>query len=299
MFTPKKFVNKTKLRTEVPEYEHPLHGRYDYDSRTLTEYLITWSGLFQSVVSQAGTHLLTGAFHDGECGIYVSEGGAKIHGVGELTIHERYCSFGGHRHDDDDRNKRVDKLAKLISELVMRFDPMHPVDSLVETAANTLAHAKEGDLELGKKLKLELRAALEKSGAAGPFSGDPLWRFFAHIKSDHPDDRDAQRERLRPYRRYCMTVIGGKAEKDVDRLFAGEDTARKLEADLKEVLDRYSLVSISSPRYQQDPTQPPTFWVNSSVGYGHLTEKQIRTLIAKPIAELRRMKQEGFKLESL
>src|SRR5690606_29250003 len=81
----KKFTNTAKpITDERREYLKNLYrddNFYGFDM--VPKFLQLWGRLFQAVVSQAGTKMLTGKYHTGECGIYKYEGGCKIYGVGE------------------------------------------------------------------------------------------------------------------------------------------------------------------------------------------------------------------------
>lgn len=104
-----KFENSAK-RIEPKDWK----GNYDpclygYDNP---------SPLFQSVISQSATYMLTGKFHDRQCGIYKCEGGCDIVVVDDLVLlDDRY--YWNNRRD----KKHLDQICKLITEVVLGWDP--------------------------------------------------------------------------------------------------------------------------------------------------------------------------------
>lgn len=231
------FKNDAKAAT--PKSYINQNGAYHYDQPS--DYLKPWSRLFQAVISQAGTYLLKGKFHTHECGIYKTEGGCWIEGVGELVLSEYGCYFGGR-----DRPEQA-KLADLITTVVLAFNPMDPINSLICAAAS----------HVGVKSN-KLKAALDKSSCGGAFGGDALWAFFGPNRKIIPDPA---------YRRYCMVKIEGKTDAHVDQIFADEILGKKLYEKLREVFADPKRASHSaqnvyccSPRRGKDGV---SFWVNT------------------------------------
>lgn len=115
-----KFKNRAK-RIKKGFMGCPIeNGMYGYDRPS--KYLLRWGTLFQAVISQAGTYLLTGKFHRGQCGIYKAEGGCRIEGVGDLVLLNDRCQF-----DLYGRSEKIlkdqEKLANLITHIVLKWDP--------------------------------------------------------------------------------------------------------------------------------------------------------------------------------
>jgi len=81
------FVNDTV--TPNSDFMKKVPGAYGF--RKPTNLLLVWSNPFQSLISQAGTYLLTGKFHDRQTGIFKCEGGCNIAGVGDLVLSNDYC----------------------------------------------------------------------------------------------------------------------------------------------------------------------------------------------------------------
>src|SRR6476659_276073 len=178
-----KFENTAKRQD--PKSHIRQAGAYRFDQPS--DYLKSWSRLFQAVISQAGTYLLTGKFHTSECGIYKAEGGCVIKGVGDLVLSEHGCYF-----DHSDKPDEQKKLADLITTVVLAFNPTDPINSLVSSAAS-FANVKAN----------QLKEALEVSGCGGAFGGDALWTFFGPTRTIITDPA---------YRRYCLVKFNGKTD---------------------------------------------------------------------------------------
>ena len=219
----------------------------DYRFTYAPNLLYIWSRLFQSVISQAGTYLLTGKFHTGGCAIYKCEGGCKIHGVGDLVLGPRSCylDFGGWDKKD---KKRIAQLAELISYIVLLWDPNDPIESMLKLAAEQVDVDKEA-----------LRKSIFDSSNGGVFGGDSLSHFFDHNPfGKFPIDRD--------YLRYCLETFEKMTKEQVDQQFADEDLGEDLLKRLKEKCksnqaNRYSSVMCCAPRRKEDGTLE--FWVNT------------------------------------
>lgn len=188
------------------------HGAYGYDKPS--RYLMLWGPLLQRIVSQTGTRLLTGKYHDQECGILVSEGGAQLVDVGELAMCDRFCKLhSGPR--GIERDNIEDKMATIITKVVLSFDPMEPVESMVKAGAAAIGVDE-----------LELVAVISKSRSGGPFGGNALDSFFDRITEFRP--RDEIWKELRPYRRFTLLKSGERDEAEVDEMFADEDLGESL-----------------------------------------------------------------------
>jgi len=238
----KTFKNDAKPKELNKDWDGP--GSYKFDETPIL--LFVWSRLFQSVISQAGTYLLTSKFHENECGIYKCEGGCRIVGVNELVLSRDHCywDFGTSKKD-----KTIKQMADLITHVVLNWDPMNPVDSMIDAASCFI-----------KCLPTELRSAVEKSTCGDVFGGNALANFFNwNPFSDPPIDRD--------YLRYCLMTFNGKTKKEVNQQFADENLGKKLKKKLNEHIrksagDRYvSTVMCCSPRRLEDGSLQ--FWVNT------------------------------------
>lgn len=236
----KKFVNTSKRR----EPQAPIHEYHAYGYDKISPYLFYWSVLLQKVVSQAGTWLLTGRFHDHECGIYKTEGGVHIVGVGELALLHKSCRFDGGGSHEQTRD-----LAEMITKIVLAFDPNDPIESLYK-AGSSAASCK----------KAALVKAVEGSHAGGVFGGDALSALFDHNPfSDPPNDCK--------YRRFILTKFCGKSSQEVDQIFSDEDLGKDLHKRLREAVKARGCsrgwvndVYCCSPRRTQDGLG---FWVNT------------------------------------
>jgi hypothetical protein len=257
------FVNDAKPQ---PLAEHQI-GRAFYQYDQPSKYLAVYGRLLQGVISQAATYLLTAAFHDRDTAIHVSEGGCYIHGVGELVLLDRSCHFTSYHvagRGDRARQDDAERCAGLITHVVIRFDPMQPIESLIEAATDYLAHAVDGDINVARQLKPELRAALEASvRQGGPFSGNALSCFFERVRGY--DSRKFY-DSLRDYRRYCMTTFDDKTDADVDRDFADVDLGRKLHDALRAEYEvGYGSVMCCVPERISGELK---FWINASKSTG-------------------------------
>lgn len=232
------FINESKPRSPTPEFDSP--GTYGYDRPS--KYLFTWSTLLQAVVSQAGSYLLSGKFHANDCGIYKSEGGCRIEGAGDLVLGNRGLYFDY----DLDRNKPTKTLAKLVTAIVLQWDPMDPIDSMLSVAAT----------EAGCTPK-ELKTAVEKSTVGGVFGGNCLSRFFDWNPFGKPPIDLA-------YERWCRVEIKKESAKDVDQNFAdrklGEELLQKLQTKSQAANGHSCLPMCCSPWRNGDKL---TFWINT------------------------------------
>lgn len=245
-------------------------GKYGFDRPS--PYLLQWGSFFQTLVSLAGTKLLTGKFTDRAGGIFKSEGGCLIDGAGDLVLMDSYCRFDGgpylgkdSSHADTPKGRAVQAMADLITKLVLAFDPMRPIDSLLEAAAAVL------DVTAA-----EVRTALEAGrGAGGPFAGDALSSFFRYNPFNTPAND-------RSYERYCRVTISGQTDAEVDQLFADEDLGEELFKKLRERAkdERYRPLCCS-PRRMKDGQL--SFWINTGCSTqidGWRTQAEVEAFIA-------------------
>ena len=159
------------LNTAKPiERRHEGHWSwYGYDRPSV--YLFPWSRLFQIVLSQAGSYLLTKKFHVEMSGIYRAEGGVNLPGVGELVLHADLCHFDEVSSGLEVRDPSY-RIAGLITNVVLAWDPNDPIESLLlHAAVNTNCEVKK------------LREAVL---AAPRIGGDPLRGFFDYCDTFVP-----------------------------------------------------------------------------------------------------------------
>lgn len=260
------FVNAAKPcdpRDHCPWFKDDSDVSHFYGFDKTPDLLYPWSRAIQVIISQAGTKLLTGKFHDGECGIYKCEGGCKIHGVNELVVYHDCCRWDFGKSFD----KNLGKMAKLITAIVLGFDPMDPVNSMLTAASKFL---NESDVETTPE---EIKEAGFNARSGGPFGGDSLSSFFNHNPfSDWKHDRD--------YLRYCYTKFENMTDADVDQKFADEDLGKELLAALNKKFrekDQYEHVLCCLPRRTD---QGLGFWLNNGRKlYGWYTREQIEKII--------------------
>jgi len=187
------FKNTCKARV-VPKGAYP--GTYIFDE--VPPLLMCWSRLFQHTISQAGTFVLTKNFHNQNFGIYKAEGGCNMPGFGELVLHRDYCRWNfrsrGKKTDDETRG-----MAGLISHIVLNWNPMDPVNTIL-VQASVYARCKVEDL----------KKAVETNGVGNPFMGDPLYNFFYGSEFD------------RDYYKFCLVKFSDLTEEQAEERLVKE-----------------------------------------------------------------------------
>lgn len=245
----------------------PAPTHYGFDR--LPRGLFLWSGLLQKVVSQAVTYILSKKFHSGGCGIYKYEGGCRIDGR-EMVLRKKSCCFnyGGKGREEETAT------AKFITELVLAWNPMTPVESMLDKAC-----------ELAGCQKDELVKVLEKEGG-GPFGGDALNDFFSFGFSEREEDRE--------YERYCLEVVNHESKEDVDTLFADRDLSKRLLGALKgkaKVLNTIHFPMCCEPRRNENGL---LFWINTGTNTnidGWKSQEFIETFLDDPTATIKEIER--------
>ncbi len=235
---------------------------YGFDSTPIL--LFQWSRLFQGVVSQAGTYLLTKTFHTQQSGIYKCEGGCHIDKVGDLVLYKDSCYFDyDHKHNES----KQEQLADLITHIVLNWNPNGPIDSMLKSAADYI-----------KVEVKELREAIEKMPGGNVFSGNSLSSFFDWNPFSEPPYNPE-------YRRWCMVNHGNMTEKEVDQMFADEDLGKKFKQQMNEMLKKvyggayFSSVMCCSPKRDDTGLK---FWINTGTSTqidGWKTKEEIEEFI--------------------
>lgn len=266
------FVNEAKPRDQQ---RFVRNGGYTYDKPS--KLLFVWSRLFQSVISQASTFMFTGKFHTQQCSIYKCEGGCSTP-LGDLVLVNDTCYFDGFYCENKKwtRDTAEKKALVLISDVVLKWDPMDPVNSMIHTAAKFV----------GAKPK-ELRKAIEASTNGGVFGGNALADFFSwNPFGEPPVPRD--------YERWCMKKFNGKSDKEIDQMYADIDLGKDL---LKRMLDAINAVHQNncyvprpmccSPRRDGDKLG---FWINTGTSSpidGWKSQDDIEAFIKNGVARLK------------
>lgn len=261
----KRFVNESKLVKQKPQ-DIKLYGDGLYGFDDKPELLVYWGTLFQKVISQAGTYLCTGKFHDSGCAIYTAEGGCVIKGVGELVLLSQYC-----RWDYGPKDDRLSDLADLITKVVVEWVPVDPINSMLKSAANRVMCNHNS-----------LKAAIEggNTAAEAVFGGNPLSSFFDR----NPFTRYSEN---RDYLRFVNIDLLGKDPAQVEQRFADKDLGNQL---LDAMIKRVSTYRSAHGGYGPTPMccSPQRtesgikFWVNT--GYitkidGWRTQEEIQAFI--------------------
>jgi hypothetical protein len=210
-------------RDKSPQWQG---GSYGYDRPS--KYLFQWSRLLQNVLSQVLTKTFGAGYHTQSPAIYKCEGGLNIPGAGELVLHSQYCSWDGYY------GPRVAKAdagfaAEVITQVVLGWNPMDPVQSLITIALEATGIKEKGvNKNEDKELAEHLIANGKKYGQIwAVFGGNALADFFDwNPFSKAPIDR--------PYERWCLThsVYSSQepqmTDAEVDQMWADEDKTDEL-----------------------------------------------------------------------
>lgn len=259
----KEFRNESRPDKKDLSWRNQNIGHYGYDKPS--KYLFQWSRYLQALISQAGTFMLTGKFHDQECGIHKTEGGCRIEGYGDLVLSHDCCYFDRYASKND--AEPLHKLADLITHIVLRFQPMSPRDSMLEAAA------EKAGCDVNK-----LKDKLNDSYVGGPFGGNALADFFRwNPFSEPPIDRE--------YERWVLVHhLCKKTDAEVDQKYKDLDLGKELldlmQKKFIELGQRWSLPLCCSP--SRDKNGKLTFWVNTGRHTqvdGAKTEKEIRDFL--------------------
>ncbi len=266
------FANPSKrVDTKVINNKYGLNG--------IPKLLRVWNREFQALVT-----ITMSKFHNqGKnlpswdrqvIGIYKYEGGCAIFGVGSLVL-GNYSAYYENRKDNRKENE-------LISKMVVEWDPMNPVESLVRSCGEFLI-AETGVTDEMKKVDVyqhlheDLRAALEQQGV---FSPDPLRDFFnISLGSD---------EELKRYTDHCLIKYEGWTQERVDQ----KNRDKALGNELLDLMvkkarelscDTYCLAPLccSPRRFDNGELR---FWINTGRKTqidGWKTEAQIRDWLSK------------------
>jgi hypothetical protein len=239
------FVNESK---EVSHSTKEYYTGNCYTFNKPSKYLFVWSRLFQTVISQAGTYLLTGKFHTQQAAIYKCEGGCVIAGVGELVLSNHSCYFDTYSRDKKTK-VATEKMAMLISHIVLNWKPSDPVDSILHLAS-----------EFAGTTVPDLRAAIEKAGSSSsPFGGNALADFFDwNPFSDSPIDRE--------YEKWCRVTISKEDPDKVDQSHCDIDLGKEYRKRINDHIKKanpndWTTALCCSPR--RDKEGKLIFWINT------------------------------------
>jgi len=269
------FTNEAKPK-KLDEDGRP--GAYGFEP--VPKLLFHVSRLFQTVISQVGTYHLTGAFHTHECSIYKSEGGCNLPGVGDLVLGTGSCYFDGYYHPGQDQKKECAKLAKLITHVVLEWDPNDPVASMTKAASSAVGAPEEKLLEV-----------LGAAHCGGVFGGNALSTFFNWNPFSEPPDNRAYRKFL------AVQKIAKETEAEVDQQFADEDLGKDLLKRINEAIKKtsngryYPTALCCSPNRRKDGSLH--FWVNTGRTTqidGWMTQEELEAFIAsgQPLQDRKR-----------
>ena len=254
------FINSAKAATP-PDYYDNGYG-YDHPS----PYLFNFSRLLQIVVSQAGTFFFTKKFHDSECGIFKSEGGCNMPGVGELVLGHQACYFEYARED----KTKAKSMADMITKIVLEWQPEDPIQSMMLSASAFCGCTPE-----------DLTDCVGSTRGGGVFSGDALSNFFDwNPFSEAPIQEE--------YEKWVWANIYKQPEKEIEERQADRALGKQLLKEMGDMLreiypkgEYYSGPMSCSPRRTKDSKL--LFWINTGRQTqidGWKTEEDIRAFIA-------------------
>lgn len=262
------FENLTNKK-ETNYFGKPLRsGEYGYDKPS--QYLYMFGGLLQRIVAQCGTKMLSGKWmkEPTNFAIYKCEGGCRIEGHGELVLLDSCCYFdyGGR---GGESGEKVEKLAGLITDIVLNFDPVNP-QSLIDTAAK---HVGVTSKELGTEL--------EKM-SSNMFGGNALSSFF-----DHNPFAESPLFKMPEYEKFVRINVYGEKESDVEfsmnTKLKGRELLKQMCDAIREKNDSGSYISMPmccSPRIGDN--KKVGYWINtgrSTCIDGWKSEKEIQAFI--------------------
>lgn len=146
--------------------------------------------VLQGVLSQAGSHLVTGVFHDGErFSIGKAEGGFLIPSCGEFIPTGDAIMMDSFRAKISPREavEAAGMLTNLLSQIVLKWDPARHEDSLYEVAAE-LVGKKPAELrarvEASPEFRVTMAWAMEGKQFVNPISYFFGWNNFDQIPCD-------------------------------------------------------------------------------------------------------------------
>lgn len=236
------FKNESKPIERKPENTHS----YGFDRPS--KYLFHWSRLFQAIVSIAGTYHLTKKWHNQQTGIYKTEGGCNIPGVGELVLNERSCRFDVNWDRQKTLEPKRQQLSDLITYIVLNWNPEDPIDSMILAASQFICEAPD-----------VLASQLNKN-KVGPFDGNALSSFFDwNPFVEPPIDR--------PYQKFCLMKFYKWPEEKVNQMWADEDLGKALLDLMQEKCRKLAKGGYISMPMCCDPNRRKDgslyFWVNT------------------------------------
>ena len=271
-----KYKNTAVVKTEDWSGRPLRNEQYGYSNRS--EFLYMWGGLIQQGVAQCGTKLLTGNWlkRARDYAIFKSEGGCRIEGRGDLVLDVCSCYFdyGGGKEDEEA------KLAAMITAVVLAFDPMDPIDSIINAFAKAI----------GVEYDEVYQALVDSNGGTSAFSGNALSSFF-----DHNPFATSPLFKIQKYVIWARVNIMKEDLKEVKLEISYDNLGKKLLEDMQIAMraanesDRYlSTPMCCSPRQSKDGTWK--FWINTGTTTcidGWQSEKNIKAFI-------KRVKKEGL-----
>jgi hypothetical protein len=241
------------------------HNEYRYDKPS--PYLYMFGGLLQRVVAQCGTKMLSGKWMEQPTNyaIFKCEGGCRIEGHGDLVLVNSCCYFDyGYR----DTEEKENKLAGLITDIVLNFDPINP-QSIIDTAAKHIDVTSE---------ELEKELAKMRSGI---FGGNALSDFF-----NHNPFAESPKFKMQDYEKYVRVHIYKEKEADVqfdlDARNNGRDLLKRMQDAIIEKKGDDNYISMPMCCSPSIDGKKISYWINtgrSTCIDGWKTEKEIQAFI--------------------
>lgn len=236
-----------------------------------------WNREFQSLVAitlskfyAKGGHLPS--WKDTNVTIYKFEGGCRVIGGGELVL-SGSTSYYTNRNDAVKENE-------LITLMVLGWDPMNPIDSLVRVCGDflnkELSVPSSKEVDTYQHLHEDFKDVMEKANSV--FSGDPLRNFFERTSGTN--------ELYEQYRDHCLIKYEGWSQEKLDQSKADKRIGEELLMLMNRVCNKhnnggYGLSPLCcSPRRSKDGSL--NFWINTGRSTqidGWKTEQEIRDWI--------------------
>jgi hypothetical protein len=167
--------------------------------------------------------------------------------VNELVLREHCCNFDYGREKDNG----LDTLTKLITKIVLEWNPMDPVASMLKSATDYIAVNGHPTVD-------EFDEAISQSRPGGPFCGDALSSFFNwNPFSEAPIQED--------YEKWCYVNVWKKPEAEIDQIQSdrrlGKELLKKINDKIREAnKGSYSWAMCCSPSRSKNGL---SFWINT------------------------------------
>ncbi len=247
-----------------------------YQFNMVPNLLKYWNREFQSLVTITLSKLYAKGGHlpswkGANVAIYKYEGGCRVIGRGELVLSSS-SAYYTNRNDSKKENE-------LITLMVLGWDPMNPVDSLVRVCGDflnkELSVPSSKEVDTYQHLHEDFLDAMEHANSV--FSGDPLRNFFERTSGSY--------DLYEQYRDHCLVKYEGWSQEKLKQ----SKSDKKLGEELLQLMrtafkgDPSGLFPLCcSPRRSNNGQL--NFWINTGRSTqidGWKTEAEIRELVKR------------------